>query len=1654
MAVRFPPTRRASTASSIPLDPARAAAELETASDRERIFSLLLRAARSRVSFAGFLSVHEDALRGRRAVADGDAGGFGELVVPRDAVRVLEDAVISRAPTVGTAAVGDAAAIDVWRRLGGGVPAWAMILPVTVRDRTVALLLGHRGEETLVTDDVVDLLPVLSATNAALVRLLTARAEAAAQKPGKRATTSPGAFGADEITALRMVVDGCRKAGTWEELADALRNLVRRGMDKGVPDDDEQLQLLDELAGVEAERLGRIDLAIEAWRSALTIDATNPRIVANLQRLLVENDRWADVAGFLERRAVLSEDPAEKIDLRLELAAVALDRLRRPALAIVAYEKILALDPGHETAGNRLEDLYTQGERWRPLADLLLERAARNDDPRVCVAALETVAEIYEQRLGDARGAFLVWMAVIRREPERSDLVDSLARLGASADAWPELAPLAQGLAAELEAEAPAVAARLWRRVAEWHRDHLNAREAAEAALERAHRLEPDDAETLSGLVELRRARGSWTEMAAALESRIALEASAHRRAELLCELADVHHAQLGGAADAAPIYERAFAADPTCPAAVAGLRRIHEASESWDALADLLARAAAAAAPDDAVGLLVERAWIFEHAERHDDAIRAFEQALELKADHPGARHGLKEAYRAAGRHDAYLEALEADLAGEADPERLAELAAAWEDHGRLDRAHTSWQRLAAADPAHAGARQGLARTLALLGRWPELAAAHRAHLELVSTADERIPILVELATILDARLGDVDGALAALGEVLAVSPGHRGAAFALANLHERAGRWQDALALLDKLAGADPDRHARAELQSRAGEIQARRGDAEGAAASFRVALELDPGQANALEGLGLLERQTEAWEAALSRFLEAAEHYRAPADVIRCLLNAAEVYRWPLSDADRARACLERVLEIDPHHAETRWELGELLSDAGKWDALWPHLEDRLRALDTDLAASDEERIDVLSRAARCAEGMRDHVRALALRDRAVSLDPRRAALHLQRAETLVRAEEWEAATEAYRNLLVHHANALDKADRLGIFRQLGRVKERTGDVPKAIAFYAKALEVGPGHRTTLEDLARLHLAEARWDDALDALRALSEAVAETERPPVLERMADLLRERLHGPARAAALYLAAVELDPTNHRVLQKLLDLQSELEQWRPALDTIARFLALETESPRRALYHLAAANIRRFKLADDAGALEDLERSLDAFFAGGAPDAAARLRALEAFQAIDEILTAQKEWKRQERAYRAMLKRLPSDDPTLVVLWHALGEVYRSRLKQLEPAIEAFETAHALDPEKDATRVQILSELYALVGQKAPDRAGEHARRLVEKDPDNPEVYRALARAHLEAGRTDEAWCACRALVVLKQATPDEEAFYRKHEKRARNKARGILDENAWAYVRDDAEDRAISSIFALVWDAAVAPLGAPLKRYELGPKARLDMSDPSRALVKIFQHAARVLNAPLPDVYVTPERAGRLLLANCVDRGRLEPTLIVGRDLMTGYLDTELAYWVAITLTLLRPAYYLRLALPSPDDLGAVLAAALELAGAPLSMRPDLAPRVESFAATLRSGLSPQSTAALAALAGRLGDAPDVVRWIDAVDRAARRAALLICGDLAAALRMASAEPTHAGGPRAVDKVRDLLVYSVSPPYFAARRHLDVTVA
>ncbi|HEU0034943.1 MAG TPA: tetratricopeptide repeat protein [Kofleriaceae bacterium] len=1634
---------------------------IEDASDREQIFDLLLRAARSRTRFAALLSVHTEDLRGRRAFADDsfDVSQVPSLRLPRNTVAAFEQAIAARTPTVGPIATGESF-LDGFLDALGGAPRAAMILPILLGGRTVAFVVAHRGDADLTMDEVAELFPLVDASSQALSRVLSGRTNATVPAKPRPETEYDVEVTVAGVTQKRNAVAAYRQSESWEELVDAIRELIREGMENGDPDEDEQLDLLLELGQIEAERLGRPARAIEAWRSAQTIDAGNPRVLDALEAIFVQQGRWLECVELLEKRIALTEEKRPRIAMLLNLGALARERLEDDELAIEAYEKILAwttaADPAHDRAAAELETLYAARDEWQKLTSLLLERAEKHADVQVRIDALKSVATIYEDKLEDPRAAFLVWLAVFRRDPDAPHLFEQLDRLGPLANAWDEILAETRGLAEELEGKHPEAAARMWHLIGQWMRDRLGTRDQAANALIRSLQLNDSDLDTLTELLELLRADGRWQDLVTLLAHRAETEQDPGPRSELYTELAEIYEVQLGHKPEAISYYERALADEPESRTVLVELHRLYLETEAWESLGELLPRlieALAGNAPSTVIiDLYVELGNVLaDHLGRPSEAVEAYRDALALDPKNVAAYQGIERIYQTSGEKDQLLDTREAEADAGTPAEQLQrypDIARAWHELGRYDRAAACWEKVIALEPRNIAAHAGRAAALRETEHWAGLVVALHSQLRLVADTSDKIALLVELASVLERRLDDVEGAIAAHAEIIGLEPQHRAALDALGRLHDQAGHWQAAIEVLRRLLEITTEPRARGDVLQRIGHAQLAARDATEAQASFAAAIGVDPNNGRAHEGLARVHLQQGKLVAAAEELTRAAQLATSQPETLRLLVDAAWVYRHRLDDAERARACLTRILELDPDHGDAKAALAELLHDTQQWETLWPVLEQELARAHADSALASPDRLDLYTRAARCAVELGKFSQAIELYDLACGIDQSPAML-LERAAALHRSGALDAAAASYQTIATRHSNTLAPEQLVGVYRQLARIHTELGKLPQAQMFHQRVLDIDGAHKETLEELAELHLARGHVDEAIATLRVLAAAAPIPERIGFLERIGDLYRDKLANPTRAITTYLDALELDDKNRRVLQRLLDLQSETRQWKAAVETIGRFLEHETDPVRRGVYYIASAEIRRTELKDRAGALEAYEHALDQLLSEQPLAETTRSRALHAFHAVHELVAPDQNWKYLEQAYRRMIKRLPKNDPILVQLWHSLGDIYRLRLHHPQSAIEAYEVAHSLDPEKSPQRSRVLAELYAQVGGKQAE-VKDRAAKLVEVDPTNPDVYRVLGKTALDEGRIDEAWCVARALVVLKQANSQEEALYRRYQAQEVSKARGILDDDTWANVRHPEEDRTISGVFALTWEAAVALKAGPAKSFELKEKERMPVEDGTGVVAKIFRHAARVLNVSLPDVYVQPRRSGRLLLANCIDKGRLAPAVIVGRDLMTGYRDTEIAASVGSMLALLKPAYYLKLTLASADELEAALQAAAQLVGRKLG-RPQLEPFATPILAELQKRITRPAAEALLGLVNRLPDQPDLARWRMAVDAAAQRAGLLISGELAATARMLSTEASLGGRPN--QRIQDLVAYSVSPAYFAVRRHLGVAV-
>src|SRR5690606_5479982 len=480
---------------------------------------------------------------------------------------------------------------------------------------------------------------------------------------------------------------------------------------------------------------------------------------------------------------------------------------------------------------------------------------------------------------------------------------------------------------------------------------------------------------------------------------------------------------------------------------------------------------------------------------------------------------------------------------------------------------------------------------------------------------------------------------------------------------------------------------------------------------------------------------------------------------------------------------------------------------------------------------------------------------------------------------------------------------------------------------------------------------------------------------------------------------------------------------------------------------LEPAGLRRGRYLQIAAQLARGRLRDDETATL-FARALDCYFGDGQPPEAQRDLCMRAFSDLEALLRDRRAFKALERAYRTMIKRLPQGAPELPELWSRLGSLYREELDQPAAAIQSYEIAAALDADR-ATRHRVLIDLYEGFAPDELDKLIERRRRLLAAEPLDPEHYRALYTLHRRAKRRDRAFLALRALVALGAASPDEQERVARLEAARPLWPRGPLSSDQHARIRHADEDVRVTAILAATAEAIAADLAVPPRKVKL----RDDPSPGWHPLRELHHAAAHIIGVAPPPLMVCPELDAEVLLANLTVNGRATLSIAVGGR-MAGITRAQALHAMARTIAHVRPAYFLRLLLAEPGALDAALDAGLMVGGYRGHLAPG--PAAHQFAAALDRRISPAFRSHLGKLVRAIDEPREqlsVERWALAVDATCRRLALLVGGDLTAAIAALGREPSHGVRRSSQERLADLLVHSCSDEHARVRAELGLAV-
>ncbi len=958
----------------------------------------------------------------------------------------------------------------------------------------------------------------------------------------------------------------------------------------------DKLALLADIRKLCEERLGSKALAFSWCARAYEIATTTPggapgeddKLLRELERLGADADQWGSVAEVIGRRIAQLDNGAagsgdvEKVKLLRELGRIRVTRLRQPAEARVAWERVIALTPTDAEAITALEDLAGLEGRWSDLHAIYKKRADGEKDPVEQIEILFKIARLEEEKLGDLEAAAKTYEAILVEDDKSLRAVRALVKVSeARADAPALARSLERELTLTVDAEAKVG---IFLRLGGLYEEHLHQRplaldryiaalraapvsRPAPAALERFLAVgSPERVEVAKVLAPVYERHADSKEgaakLAAALDILRGAETDPAARLAHDRRLAGLHAGKLADPLNAYEAATRVLAADPADVENRRELTRLAGELAAYDDLAGHLTKALAATGLDRAsrLAIAVELAEVYD--EKLDDAKQAepaWQRVLELDDQDPRPYAALERLLRAGERWEDLRALLERRVGHVDDTEKkklLLQICDLYE--GVLDNdagAMAAYQRVLELEPGYgpsaARAYRALERLYDHAGKWAELEALLGRELGHISSsttsakqASEQIDGLTFRRAELRARkLNDELGAVDLAEEVLARDGQHAGARKLLEDLFDRPalklriarllgphfeadGMWGAQIRMLEgerSLAGSTSEK---VDLLARVAVIQEERlGDETAAFLTWREAAVAEPSDDRARAALQRLAASLDAWDEAAAAWEEALA--KAPVDdqTLRGILltELAQMYDRSLGDAAKATSAYRRLLEVDPNDRSITGPAAEALERLYEEQQAWPELVEILhrQALSAETPAA---RIACHIRAATIQEQKQSNTAAAVATWREVLAEEGENPRALDALERLhgARKEAKDLVEILHRRVGL----AADTHGKRELLARIATLQERELKAPgEAISAYLEILDHVPEDKDTLAELARLYHSGGKWSDLLDAdERRLSLADTADERARLRMELGELLRDKLNRQAEA--------------------------------------------------------------------------------------------------------------------------------------------------------------------------------------------------------------------------------------------------------------------------------------------------------------------------------------------------------------------------------------------------------------------------------------------------------------------------------------------------------------------------------------------------
>ncbi|HEY2511242.1 MAG TPA: hypothetical protein VGI39_10310 [Polyangiaceae bacterium] len=652
----------------------------------------------------------------------------------------------------------------------------------------------------------------------------------------------------------------------------------------------------------------------------------------------------------------------------------------------------------------------------------------------------------------------------------------------------------------------------------------------------------------------------------------------------------------------------------------------------------------------------------------------------------------------------------------------------------GKKQEAYAKYREVLEADASHPEALawvEDYLRTKRDYGQLRDVLLASVRHMGSMSeaTVNGRKDRLREVAGLCEGNLRDIDGAINAWKQLLALDRADEAARASLTRLLEKSQRWDDLASLLEQEATATHDPETKIALEKKLANLQeTKRKDFVAAAEAWaRIAL-LTPDDAQAVGTASRLFEKADRVDLAARVIADGAQSLEDPVAKGNLLEHLGEL-REQLNDLPGAGDAYAEAADTLKSHKH--WETAErCYTTIERWErAANAALQ---RAL---LAGDPKAQAQHYARASEHLLKAGDREGALQRIELASELDP----VADEYASLLV---DRYTADESWPKLVQHLASRgdriSDRLKRVALRTQAAMLcATRLGDKEGAREQWLKVLEDGDD-REALEKLIDYAVEREDHTEAATLLRRLGHiAVDKADKARVALREAELLAEGVGDVDTAIARYESIIsELDPTCRPALQAIADLQEARENLGAAADALERELKLVADPVERG--QIAARLARLYEQVDDPrSAIRALE--------------IVRKADLEDFDALTRLCELCERTEQWDRVAELLAQRIEveADEAEASEMTKKLAGILAGKLDRGDEALAALTE---LADQGDASVRHMYVELGDRLGWK-----GIVAQKLVEwwfeakHGQDRTQQLRGAFERFVEVGRDQDA---------------------------------------------------------------------------------------------------------------------------------------------------------------------------------------------------------------------------------------------------------------------------------------------------------------